>query len=181
MRISSSALLSSLPLLAFAGLATAFALSRGEVGPQAAGIIDRPMPIFDLPALPGTDAGLSSAGLSGQVMLVNVWAAWCGACREEHPLWLEVQASSPVPIYGIDLRDAPGAGKLFLAQNGNPYAGTGDDRQGQVGRAFGITGVPETFVVDAEGRLRYRHIGPMTEPVWREVILPLLSRIKEPA
>lgn len=181
MGLTRRGLLTGLPLAAFAGIAAALGLGRSQDGVEPVGAIDHPMPAFTLPPLPGTTAGLSSADLQGQVAIVNVWAAWCVSCRQEHPLLVSLAPTSPAPIFGIDIRDQPGAGKLYLAQHGNPFAGTGDDRDGRVGRAFGITGVPETFVVDASGQLRYRHIGPLTPDVWRDVILPLVTQLKEPA
>jgi cytochrome c biogenesis protein CcmG/thiol:disulfide interchange protein DsbE len=172
-------LLTALPLLAFAGLAAGFLLLRGEPSGTAMGYLDRPLPRFEQPPMAGTEAGFKSGDLAGQVTLLNFFAAWCSACRQEHPFLVTLSERGEVPIYGLNWKDARGAGKLFLSKNGNPYSATASDAAGEIGNLLNVTGVPETYVVDAHGRLRYRHLGPLTEEVWAEVLQPLIERLKE--
>jgi cytochrome c biogenesis protein CcmG/thiol:disulfide interchange protein DsbE len=172
-----------LPLGLFGGLAVALGFGAGQPEVAVIGLIDRPLPAFGLPPLPGHGGtGLSGADLAGQVALVNVFAAWCTSCRAEHPLLMDLSARpGMVPIYGIDFRDNPGAGEVYLRRLGDPYAASGEDRSGDVALSFGLTGVPETYLVDADGRIRYRHIGPITEQIWTDVLEPLLADLKETA
>lgn len=173
-------LLKILPLLGFAGLAVTFALRAYDPEVAApAGYLDRPLPVFDQPALAGMKKGLASSELRREVSLINVFASWCSACRLEHPMLMELAARGDVPIYGLNWKDRKGAGKLFLAQFGNPYRATGEDRDGVFGAQLNVTGVPETYVLDANLRLRYRHIGPITKVDWDQVILPLIQKLRE--
>ncbi len=168
-----------LPLLAFAGLAVALVSgAQRETAMDFPGRLDRPLPEFTLSPMAGTDAGFSSADLNGQVVLVNVFASWCSACRQEHGKLLDLAQTQDVPIYGVNWRDSKGAGKLYLTRSGNPYVATGDDSAGRLGANLNVTGVPETYVVDAKGRIRYRHIGPITDKIWADVLHPLLSELE---
>jgi cytochrome c biogenesis protein CcmG/thiol:disulfide interchange protein DsbE len=142
------------------------------------GFLDRALPAFTLAPMPGTDAGFSDQDLAGQVTLVNVFSSWCSSCREEHPILLELAAENRVPIFGVDWKDSPGAGKLYLEQSGNPFFATGDDPGGKLGDELTVTGVPETYVVDGRGRIRYRHLGPMTRDLWQATILPLIEELE---
>jgi len=142
------------------------------------GYLDRALPLFNQPPLPGMKRGLSQDDLLGKVTLVNVFSSWCGACKAEHPFLMQLADQNEVSLYGIDWKDRPGAGKAFLDQYGNPYLGTGDDAVGVLGAKLGVTGVPETYLVDGLGRIRYRHIGPMTEEVWSEVIKPQIAQLE---
>ena len=115
--------------------------------------------------------------LRGKVWILNVWASWCVACRQEHPLLVAYAKSSQVPIYGLNYKDEPAAGLKWLADFGNPYTASLADRDGRVGIDFGVYGVPETFVIDGEGVIRYKHIGPLTPEVLRDTIDPLLKQL----
>ncbi len=142
------------------------------------GPIDRPAPPLDLPAL----AGAARPGLptlpKGQVALVNFFASWCTPCRAEQKMLMQL-AGAGVVIYGIAYRDRPEAARAFLAAEGTPYARIGADPDGRAAIAWGVEedGVPETFVVDKDGRLRYRHLGPIMAFQWNETIGPLMKRL----
>lgn len=141
-------------------------------------VIDRSAPAIDLPALDGSGKRFSNADFGGKVVLLNVFASWCPVCQQEHPSLLRLAKTSNVPIYGINWKDQPGKGMAWLRANTSPYVHVGEDANGAAGDKLGVTGVPETFVVDAKGRIRYRHVGPLTPEVWREVFEPLLAHIK---
>jgi cytochrome c biogenesis protein CcmG, thiol:disulfide interchange protein DsbE len=120
---------------------------------------------------------VSSEDLRGRVWLLNVWASWCVACREEHALLLEFSKNALVPIYGLDYKDERLAGLRWLGQFGNPYAVTLSDPEGKVGIDFGVYGVPETFLIDKNGTIRYKQIGPITPEVLDKTLLPLIRKL----
>jgi cytochrome c biogenesis protein CcmG/thiol:disulfide interchange protein DsbE len=166
-----------LPVAVFALMAAGFyiGLSRDpEV--LSSPLIDEPAPQFDLPPLPGSAKGLSVADLKGGVSLVNFFASWCVPCREEHKPLSAFAALKRVPVYGIDYKDKPKAAAEWLAELGNPYTQIGAD-DGQVAIAWGVYGVPETFLVDGAGRIRYKHVGPLTQADIDTTILPLIARL----
>lgn len=140
-------------------------------------LIDRPAPKFALAPLESGTGGLGSEDLTGKVTLVNVFASWCSGCRVEHPMLLQIAQNGKIPLYGINWKDKPGDGLKWLKANHNPYLKIGDDQSGRLGIDLGVTGVPETFVVDKTGRIRYRHAGPITEDVWHETFEPLLASL----
>lgn len=167
------------PAVGFVGLAIAFGVSLGRnptVLPSA--LIGKPVPAFSLPPVKGTALGLSSADLEGQVSLVNVFASWCVACREEHPLLMQLSARHVVPIDGIDYKDKPDDAARWLAAMGNPYARTGADRDGRVAIDWGVYGVPETYVIDRNGRIAFKQIGPVTPAILDGTILPLVEKLR---
>ncbi|MGB0342551.1 MAG: DsbE family thiol:disulfide interchange protein [Parvibaculales bacterium] len=136
----------------------------------------KPLPAFSLPPLNETEAGLAHADLAGDdIVLLNVWASWCAPCRDEHPLLMAL-AGQGIAIYGLNYKDAPKAARGFLARLGNPYRKIGVDRTGRVAIDLGVYGVPETFVLDADGTLLTRHVGPLSPEIWNNDILPLISR-----
>lgn len=141
-------------------------------------LIGMPVPQFALPPVQGRALGLSSAGLQGEVSLVNVFASWCTACREEHPLFMRLRAEGVVPIHGLNYRDQPQDAARWLDSLGDPYTRTGADRNGRVAIDWGVYGVPETFVIRSDGRIAYKHIGAVTEQALRETILPLVERLR---
>lgn len=141
-------------------------------------LVDKPAPEFRLPRVESVGVMLSEADLRGQVSLVNVWASWCVSCRDEHPLLMDLAASGEVPIYGLNYKDARDDALAWLARFGNPYDASAHDLEGLVGIDWGVYGVPETFVVDAEGYIRHKHIGPLTQQDIDEEILPLVRRLK---
>ena len=172
-------LLFAIPLLAFATLATWFAvgLTRDpNVLPSA--LIDRPMPSFALPALAGTDApALSDQTIRGRPALVNIFASWCIPCRAEHATFMRLAREGRIPVYGIAYKDRAADASNWLRALGNPYAAIGHDESGRVGIDWGVYGVPETYVVDAAGNIRYRHVGELTPEVMERTIMPLLARL----
>lgn len=139
-------------------------------------LLDKPVPSFALPGITAGGPGLRSEELSGRPVLVNVFASWCAPCRQEISLLVRLAAEG-VPIYGIAYKDEPEATRRFLDQLGDPYRGIGADRDGRLAIEFGVYGVPETYVVDGEGRIRHRHVGEVTEDVARRTLLPLLEEL----
>jgi cytochrome c biogenesis protein CcmG/thiol:disulfide interchange protein DsbE len=165
---------------AFALLAAVLAwqLQTGSPDKIPSALIDKSIPQFDLPALPGWDAGLASADVEkGGVSLVNVFASWCGPCRVEHPLLMDIAAQDMLPLWGLNYKDQPDDATRWLKQLGDPYTQIGSDLSGRVGIDWGVYGVPETFVVDAEGRIVYKHIGVLTRKDWDDKILPLIESL----
>lgn len=142
-------------------------------------LIDRPLPEFSLPAIEGFDRGLSSADLHGEVALINVFGSWCVSCIIEHPMLMEIAETEDVIIAGLNWKDPPGAGARWLAKHGNPYSLIGDDRAGRIAIDFGVTGAPETFLVDRSGRIRFKQVGPITPQIWREDIKPVVDQLKD--
>ena len=143
-------------------------------------MIDQPVPDFDLPPIEGMDGpGLAAADLrAGRVSLVNFFASWCVPCRVEHPVLMKLAQRNEVAVYGINYKDKPADARPWLTRLGNPYARIGADLSGRVAIDWGVYGVPETFIVDGEGRIRYRHLGPMDDKVIEETILPLVRELR---
>ena len=142
-------------------------------------LINKPAPVFSLAQLHQPGTMLGTADMKGQVWLLNVWASWCVACREEHPLLVEFSKAKLVPIIGLEYKDTPGDGKTWLVQNGDPYTTSVMDRDGRVGIDFGVYGVPETFVIDKAGTIRYKQIGPITPEALEKKILPLVRELQK--
>ena len=140
-------------------------------------LIGKPAPEFKLARLEDPTQSVGRADLLGKVWILNVWASWCVACREEHPLLVEFARRKLVPIYGLNYKDRRDAAERWLARLGNPYDATLADADGRVGIDFGVYGVPETFVIDQAGVIRMKHIGPVTQEVLRDQILPLVKKL----
>ena len=173
-------LLYLLPGLAFAALAIYFARGLGHdpaLLPSA--LIGRPAPEFTLPGLDG-GPGLARSDLGGRVVLVNFFASWCAPCRVEHPMLLRLAHEDGLTIYGIDYKDGPAAAARLLAELGDPYRRIGVDPKGLTAIDFGVYGVPETYVVDREGRIRYREVGPLSVADYEGRIRPLLKQLGGP-
>ena len=167
-----------LPLLFFAALAAVFALGLSRNPSLIPSVlINKPLPSFDLPAVRAGNSGLATRDFGRQPMLLNMFASWCVSCRVEHALLLDLH-SRGVPIAGIDWEDQAAAGAKYLKDNGDPYAHVGLDGSGRTGIDLGITGVPETFVVDKHGRVRYKQIGPIETADWENTIKPLMDRLR---
>ena len=141
-------------------------------------LIDKPAPLFKLPQLHDASAMFSSEDMLGKVWLLNVWASWCVACRQEHPLLVQLSRTHAVPIYGLDYKDDSNDAINWLQSFGNPYVQSIVDVDGRVGIDFGVYGVPETFVIDKEGIIRYKQIGPITMEALKEKILPLVKKLQ---
>jgi cytochrome c biogenesis protein CcmG/thiol:disulfide interchange protein DsbE len=142
-------------------------------------LIGKPAPPFVLSQLHEPAKTLGPADLKGQVWLLNVWASWCVSCREEHPLLVELGKAKIVPIVGLNYKDESAAGKRWLAQLGDPYNVSVVDRDGRVGIDWGVYGVPETFVVDKAGAIRYKQIGPITAEALEKKIMPLIRELQK--
>jgi cytochrome c biogenesis protein CcmG, thiol:disulfide interchange protein DsbE len=170
-----------LPVLIFVGVGIGLAVGlTRDPSTLPSALIDKPVPTFDLPPIEGMPGeGLRSADLRGEVSLVNVFASWCVPCRAEHPLLMGL-AERGVVINGIDYKDPAEQAARWLGELGNPFARIGADRDGRVAIDFGSYGVPETFVVDREGRIRHRHVGPLQPRDVEETLLPMLEDLKDP-
>ncbi|MBC7929259.1 MAG: DsbE family thiol:disulfide interchange protein [Rubrivivax sp.] len=142
-------------------------------------LINKPAPAFVLPQLSDPSKSFSSQEMRGKVWLLNGWASWCAACRDEHPLLVELARSGVVPIYGLDYKDERRLGLAWLEQFGNPYTLSISDTDGRVAIDYGIYGVPETFVIDREGVIRYKHTGPVTVEALQKKILPLVRELQK--
>ena len=142
-------------------------------------LIGKAAPAFSLAELHHPDRVLATGDMRGQVWLLNVWASWCVSCREEHPLLVALSKADVVPIIGLDYKDKSEDGLAWLAGNGNPYTKSVMDLDGRVGINWGVYGVPETFVVDKAGVIRYKQIGPITEDALKRKILPLLRELQK--
>lgn len=167
-----------LPLIVFAVLvgflAVGLKLDPREVPSP---LIDKPAPAFSLPRLDDPQQQLALADLKGKVWLLNVWASWCVACRIEHPVLVDLAKSGAVPVYGLNYKDQRADALAWLAKHGDPYRVSLSDSKGLVGIDFGVYGVPETFVIDKTGTIRFKHIGPVTPEVLRDTILPLVRKL----
>jgi cytochrome c biogenesis protein CcmG/thiol:disulfide interchange protein DsbE len=167
-----------LPLVALAGLIAVFAMSidRDPNFVQSV-LIDKPAPAFVLPPIDGLDVpGFDTAALKGEVTVVNVFASWCIPCRDEHPLLVTLKERSGARLFGINQRDAPENARAFLTELGNPYDAIGADTNNRVSIDWGVYGVPETFVINAEGVITYKHIGPISERTLEEQVLPAIEK-----
>jgi cytochrome c biogenesis protein CcmG/thiol:disulfide interchange protein DsbE len=165
-----------LPLLVFGGLA--LLLFRGlSLDPQAlpSALVDQPLPAFSLPALQG-EAVLDREAVVGEPALFNVWATWCISCRVEHP-YLQKLAAQGVLIYGINYKDDSAAARDWLADLGDPYRASIVDSAGSLGLDLGVYGAPETFFVDAQGIVRYRHVGVIDERIWTTRLAPIYESL----
>ena len=171
-------LLFLIPMLVFAGVGIGLAvgLTRDpSILPSA--LIGKPVPEFDLPPVDGLDRpGFASADLKGRPALVNVFASWCVPCRAEHPILMRL-ADQGVPIYGINYKDKPDQASAWLGELGNPFERIGADRSGRVAIDWGVYGVPETFVIDAEGRIRHKFVGPLMPQDVDRTLLPMLAEL----
>ena len=167
---------------AFAILAAVLAwqLLTGTPDKVPSALIDKSIPEFDLPPIPGWDEGLTSADIkNGDVSIVNVFASWCGPCRVEHPLLMDIAAQDILPIWGLNYKDQPEDSARWLNDLGDPFTQIGSDLSGRVGIDWGVYGVPETFVIDAQGRIVYKHIGVLTRIDWDEKIMPLINSLDD--
>jgi len=140
--------------------------------------IDKAAPAFDLPALKRPDVRVNNASFAGGPALINVWATWCVGCREEHPFLMQLAEENPLPIYGINWRDDRATALSWLDQFGDPYVASGFDGDGRVGIDWGVYGAPETFLVDAEGTVLHKHLGPLTREAWNRDFLPRIDAVE---
>lgn len=176
-------LLFLLPVLLFVVVAGYFLWGLSpDRDPQAlpSGMIDNPTPNFDLPPVPGLEQpGFASADLGrGEVVMVNFFASWCVPCRAEHPFLTELAEETGVPLYGINHRDKPEDAAAWLEELGNPYSRIGAD-SGRGAVEWGVSGVPETFILDGEGRIRYHHRGPLLAELIEQEVEPMLRALRQ--
>jgi cytochrome c biogenesis protein CcmG/thiol:disulfide interchange protein DsbE len=140
--------------------------------------IGKPTPAFNLPQMLADQPSFDPAQMKGQVWMLNVWASWCVPCREEHPLLMQVARQQTLPVVGLNYKDSPRDAGNMLRASGNPYQAIPVDSEGKVGIDYGVYGVPETFIIDREGVIRYKQIGPITPEAWSETLLPLINKLK---
>lgn len=169
-----------LPVLIAASFALAAFLLLSDrdrdPGRIASPLLDRPAPGFSLPSL--FDEGLiDDSLLKGQVSVVNVFASWCAPCRVEHPILMEMAARGTARMIGINYKDEPEAARRWLADLGDPFDAVGIDRQGRAAIDWGVYGIPETFILDADGIIRHKHVGPIMPEDYRTTIRPLIERL----
>jgi len=167
------------PLIAFLGLAVVLMLGL-QRDPRAlpSALIDQPLPAIDIPLLQNPEQRFDSTALRGQVWMLNVWASWCGPCQEELPALNVLAHRDRVPLYGLNYKDQPAPAQALLARFGNPYRSSAVDADGRVGMDLGVHGVPETFVIDAAGRVRYRHLGPVNNEIWETKLMPVVKALQ---
>lgn len=173
-----------LPLIIFGALAAVFTVQLfvGEPSKLPSALIGRPVPVFALPAVEGSaQPGFTNADLAkGKLSLVNVFASWCAPCREEHPLLMVLARDPRLVLYGINQKDKPENARRFLAQLGNPYAAVGTDTDGRASIEWGVYGVPETFLVSGDGRILFKHVGPLSEASIRDRLMPEIVKASRP-
>ena len=166
-----------LGLFVVLAIGLAYGLTRDpRVLPSA--LIDEDVPRFSLVSVEGRPHGLASADLKGEVRLVNFFASWCVACRVEHPLLNRLTEDGTVPVYGINYKDKPADARRWLDRMGDPYVRSGADHDGRVGIEWGVYGLPETFIIDRDGRIRYKHVGPILPEDLEETIMPLIEKLR---
>lgn len=169
-------------LFALLGLMLGYAIlemQSGAYSPRTipSPLIGKPLPAFALPSLADPSRTVTSESLRGRAYLLNTWASWCAACRDEHPLLLAAVRDHRLPLIGLNYKDARGDALAWLKQLGDPYQLSIADESGRYGIELGVYGVPETFVIDRDGVIRYKHIGPVTREALERVLLPKLAEL----
>jgi cytochrome c biogenesis protein CcmG/thiol:disulfide interchange protein DsbE len=144
-------------------------------------LVGKPAPVFELPQLHEPDKHFGPADMRGRVWMLNVWASWCVSCRQEHPVLMDLARSGVLPIYGLNYKDDRAAGMAWLQQFGNPYQLSAFDFKGQVGIDYGVYGVPETYLIDKRGVIRYKQIGIVTPEIVQTKLLPLVKQLEAEA
>ena len=142
-------------------------------------LVGKPAPMFQAPVLGETGKTFNIEGMKGKVWLLNVWASWCAACREEHPLLIEMAKTGKIITYGLDYKDTDAEAQEVLTNMGNPYNKVLTDSDGKIGIDYGVYGVPETYLIDKQGVIRYKHTGPLTPEVLLKKIVPLLNELQQ--
>jgi cytochrome c biogenesis protein CcmG/thiol:disulfide interchange protein DsbE len=142
-------------------------------------LINKPAPAFKLPQLHEPARTFSVESMRGKVWVLNFWGTWCVACREEHPMLVEFAKSGALPIYGVDYKDDREAAKQWLNELGNPYTLTAFDVDGRTSIDYGVYGAPESYLIDKNGVIRFKQIGPITEDVWNNKFLPLAKQLNQ--
>lgn len=162
--------------LALVAVVAWYMLSQKDPGRIPSALIDKPVPQFALPGLDG-GGGFGTADLRGKVTVVNVFASWCVPCLAEHPYITRLSEMDGIAVYGLNYKDEAGAARDWLERHGSPYAAVGHDPEGEAAIELGVYGVPETFIIGPEGRVRYRHVSNVTEAVLEDCLQPLIERL----
>jgi cytochrome c biogenesis protein CcmG/thiol:disulfide interchange protein DsbE len=169
-----------IPLVLFVVLVVFLAIGlRHDPHEIPSPLIDKPAPAFQLAQLKDPAKTFSAEQMKGKVWLLNVWASWCFSCREEHPLLLEYARSGAIPIYGLNSKDKREDALSWLAELGDPYVLSVSDLDGRVGIDYGVYGAPETYLIDRNGVIRFKYIGPVTPDIWTGKILPLAKELNK--
>ncbi len=168
-----------LPLLVFLGLSVYFAIGLGkDPSKLPSALIDKPVPQFDLPPLLEGLPGLATADFGGEVVMVNVFASWCIPCRLEHPLITKLADDGILPVFGINYKDEKADATAWLKELGNSYTRIGWDLSGRVGIDWGVYGVPETYIIGKQGRIRYKYVGPIYRELLDETLIPIILELQ---
>lgn len=141
-------------------------------------LVGKPLPQFSLAQLRDPQQSLSSSDLGGRPALLNAWATWCVECRREHPLLVDIARAGAVPVYGLNYKDQRADALQWLQRLGDPYVASGFDGDGRVGLDLGVYGLPETFLVDADGTIVHKHIGPLSQEIWERDFVPVIERLE---
>jgi cytochrome c biogenesis protein CcmG/thiol:disulfide interchange protein DsbE len=141
-------------------------------------LVGKPLPEFRLALLRDPQKFISRADITGRPILLNAWATWCVECRREHPVLLEIARQGNIPIYGLNYKDQRSDALQWLAQLGDPYVASGFDGDGRIGIDMGVYGLPETFLVDANGMIVHKHIGPISREIWANDFVPIIKRLE---
>lgn len=175
------------PLLVFGAMAAmfAFALTKGDPSKLPSALIGKPAPTLALTAIDGLNEGSRAVPLltqerlaQGDVTIVNFWASWCGPCVDEHPYLVELARVPGVRVVGVNYKDLAANARRFLGRYGNPYVAIGADTTGRTAIEWGVYGMPETFILDREGRIVFKHVGPITPGALRSNLLPVIERLR---
>lgn len=170
----------AIPLVLFLALVAFLAIGLGRDPREVPSpLINRPAPAFQLAQLKDPSRSFSAEEMRGKVWLLNVWASWCIACREEHPMLLELARNGVVPIYGLNYKDKREDAISWLNDLGDPYLLSVSDLDGRVGIDYGVYGAPETFLIDKNGTIRFKQIGPLTPEIWQKKVVPLLRELNK--
>jgi cytochrome c biogenesis protein CcmG/thiol:disulfide interchange protein DsbE len=168
-----------IPLVLFVALAIALAIGLTKDPSKLNSVmIDQPLPAFELTDLYDENSVISNEEIAGKVVLINVFGSWCVACVQEHPMLVEISQRDEVFILGVDWRDTRVKGKAWLEHYGNPYDLTVFDAESLFAIDLGITGAPESFLVDKSGRIRYKHVGIITGKVWKDILAPMVKTLE---
>lgn len=168
-----------IPLVIFIGLVIVLAVGLNR-DPRLvpSPLIGKPVPAFELPQLHDPEKTFGMNDLKGRVSLLNVWASWCASCRIEHPLLVEVAQQNTIPVYGLNYKDTRENAINWLDRLGDPYSAIAFDVEGKVGIDLGVYGAPETYIIDKNGMIAYKHIGPISVQDWQEKFLPVILKLK---
>lgn len=170
----------AIPLAIFVVLVIFLAIGLGHDPHEVPSpLINKAAPAFQLPQLQDPSKTFSASEMRGKVWLLNVWATWCLPCREEHPVLVELSRSGAVPVYGLDYKDKREDALALLSESGNPYVLCASDADGRVAIDYGVYGVPETYLIDREGIIRFKHVGPLTPDVVQNTVLPLVKDLNK--